>query len=427
MTISTDPSRAGPYDGDGANVNFPFDFDTSADDEIRVIVLDETTLVEHDAALDTDYSVTLNPDQAADPGGVAVFLVAPTTNQKVTILGAVPYDQQTDLPTGGAYRAEVVEGALDRTNKRIKQIREELDRAVKVSASSTTSPGDLIQDIAEAVQVAVDAAAAAAASETATEDLYDQFDDRYLGSKAADPTLDNDGNALLDGALYWNTTTPVLKVYDLDNTLWVSAPTLNSVLKTSSVGAAEMPAGTTGERPVAPNAGYDRFNVTRTRKEVWDGAAWRDASVVAASETEAGIIELATSAEVQTGTDTVRAVTPAGLRSGLNASGSAPIYAARAWCNFNGTGTVAIRNAGNVASITDNGGGDYTANYSTAMPHAGYAVGGVAAVNQTSISAPRVMGPVNVDNQVAGSVRVRTENTASSLEDCASVQLIMVC
>lgn len=54
-------------------------------------------------------------------------------------------------------------------------------------------------------------------------------------------------------------------------------------------------------------------------------------------------------------------------------SGTAPLYAARAWVNFNGTGTVAIRASGNVSSITDNGTGDYTVNFTTAMPDANYA------------------------------------------------------
>jgi hypothetical protein len=54
-------------------------------------------------------------------------------------------------------------------------------------------------------------------------------------------------------------------------------------------------------------------------------------------------------------------------------SGSAPIYGARAWVNFNGTGTVAIRASGNVSSITDNTTGDYTVNFTTAMPDANYA------------------------------------------------------
>jgi len=49
-------------------------------------------------------------------------------------------------------------------------------------------------------------------------------------------------------------------------------------------------------------------------------------------------------------------------------------YLCRAWVNFNGTGTVAIRASGNVSSITDNNTGDYTVNFTTAMPDADYAV-----------------------------------------------------
>jgi hypothetical protein len=65
-------------------------------------------------------------------------------------------------------------------------------------------------------------------------------------------------------------------------------------------------------------------------------------------------------------------VTDTSLRTELNASGSAPIYATRAWVNFNGTGTVAIRASGNVSSITDNGTGDYTVNMATALPDENY-------------------------------------------------------
>ena len=49
-------------------------------------------------------------------------------------------------------------------------------------------------------------------------------------------------------------------------------------------------------------------------------------------------------------------------------------YSCRAWVNFNGTGTVAIRGSGNVSSITDNGTGDYTVNFTTALSDANYSV-----------------------------------------------------
>jgi hypothetical protein len=51
-----------------------------------------------------------------------------------------------------------------------------------------------------------------------------------------------------------------------------------------------------------------------------------------------------------------------------------PPLACKAWVNFNGTGTIAIRASGNVSSITDNGTGYYTVNFTTAMPDANYAV-----------------------------------------------------
>jgi len=53
-------------------------------------------------------------------------------------------------------------------------------------------------------------------------------------------------------------------------------------------------------------------------------------------------------------------------------SGTAPIYPCRAWVNFNGTGTIAIRASGNVSSITDGGAGTYTVNFTTAMADANY-------------------------------------------------------
>jgi len=68
---------------------------------------------------------------------------------------------------------------------------------------------------------AADSAAAAAASAAAAEDSYDSFDDRYLGAKSSSPTLDNDGNALLTGALYFDTTSEKMKVYT--GTSWVDA------------------------------------------------------------------------------------------------------------------------------------------------------------------------------------------------------------
>ena len=83
-------------------------------------------------------------------------------------------------------------------------------------------------------------------------------------------------------------------------------------------------------------------------------------------------VSFASSAENAAGTVEGKAVDPLGIREAFNATGSAPVFACRAWVNFNGTGTVAIRASGNVSSITDDGTGIYTVNFTTAMPDANY-------------------------------------------------------
>jgi len=84
-----------------------------------------------------------------------------------------------------------------------------------------------------------------------------------------------------------------------------------------------------------------------------------------------GILKIQTN-----GTDAV-SVTGSQVCSFANNFGTVanlPAYQCRAWVNFNGTGTVAIRASGNVSSITDNGTGDYTMNFTTAMPDTSYSV-----------------------------------------------------
>ena len=72
------------------------------------------------------------------------------------------------------------------------------------------------------------------------------------------------------------------------------------------------------------------------------------------------------------GTTWTSAALPAPPTGITATTGLAPYYGARAWVNFNGTGAPAIRASGNVTSITDNGTGDYTVNFTTAMPDVNY-------------------------------------------------------
>jgi len=99
--------------------------------------------------------------------------------------------------------------------------------------------------------------------------------------------------------------------------------------------------------------------------------------------------------------------------------GSATVaYGCRAWVNFNGTGTVAIRASGNVTSITDNGTGDYTVNFTTAMPDVNYA----AVCNSSRTDSPNGMGNLYTQAAVPTAAAVRlvaTIPTTSGANDQA--------
>jgi hypothetical protein len=96
----------------------------------------------------------------------------------------------------------------------------------------------------------------------------------------------------------------------------------------------------------------------------------------------------------------------------------ATAYGCRAWVNFNGTGTVAIRGSGNVSSITDNGTGDYTVNFTNAMPDSNYSVGGSAYGNIAQL----IMSPFTTMSTTQ--CRVITSNTTALADNSIiSVQI----
>lgn len=92
------------------------------------------------------------------------------------------------------------------------------DNAIQVAADKVTVATDkgIVAGYKDAVS----------AMKVAVESIYDTFDDRFLGVKTNDPIVDNDGNILQDGAMYFNDSSNALKVYSLDNTTWYTIPQL---------------------------------------------------------------------------------------------------------------------------------------------------------------------------------------------------------
>jgi hypothetical protein len=93
-------------------------------------------------------------------------------------------------------------------------------KATEASTSASTATIKANEASSSATDAANSASSASASKDAALAAL-DNFDDRYLGQKASDPTVDNDGDALISGALYFNTTDDAMQVYDGSN--WLSA------------------------------------------------------------------------------------------------------------------------------------------------------------------------------------------------------------
>ena len=107
-------------------------------------------------------------------------------------------------------------------------------------------------------------------------------------------------------------------------------------------------------------------------------------------------------------------------------------FRCRAWVNFNGIGTVAIRASGNVSSITDNATGDYTVNYTTALPDANYAVASVQGFVSTgngpnaTINVNRINSSGAESAPTTSATRINSSNNAGASSVMKYVYLMVV-
>lgn len=378
MTISSTSRKSGPYVGNGSTSAFPFDFKVFRAEDIRVVLAD-TAGAESDLALTTDYTVTLNPDQNANPGGTITTQVALAAGWRLTLTSAVPDQQPTDITNMGGFYPQVIEDALDRLTILLQQAAEQLGRAVKVPISSSLNPGELIAQLTASVAEAVTAAETAGNAALSAEDSAEAA---QAAAASAESKVSLTG-AYADPS--WITS--------------LSGAKLNAGSVTTAKFAADAKAPYAGAADSATTAGS--ATTASTANAIADGAVSTAAKLAIGVVTTPKLADGSVSAAKLDGAQ----------------SGAAPIYAARAWVNFNGTGTVAIRASGNVSSITDNGLGDYTINFATAMPDANYAalLSGAASLNDAS-------NFMRIDSQIAAGLRFRvgginTSNYYSSYYD----------
>ena len=382
MTISTTNNRDA-FTGDGSQTSYPLTYPVTDSSHVDVSVNDSTVS-------SSDYSVTLVGSTAT-----VVFTTAPASAAKIVIRRIVPKTQTVDYVPYDTFPAETHEAALDKLTQVDQQLQEEIDRAMQMpvsdsttstylplpsagkalkwnsggtalenstdavdgitsdaaasataaaasaaaaatsetnaatsetnaatsattsSTNATATAADAVSTAADAVSTAADAVSTAAdavstaadaatattqasnastsatsastsatnaassesnaltyknaaetaktaaeAAQAAAELAADNFDDTYLGAKASDPTVDNDGDALTAGDMYFNTTTNRMRVYDGSSWSDVALDSATVVAKTSATGSGQLPSGTTAQRDGSPSAGMIRYNTT---------------------------------------------------------------------------------------------------------------------------------------------------------------------
>jgi len=160
-----------------------------------------------DWAASTAYTVR---DLVKDPVNESIYRV----NTAHTSSGSAPISTNAD-----AAKFDLVIDATAVADAEAAQAAAEAAQAAAETAetNAATSASSASTSASSASTSAANAASAQTAAESARDSAlaaYDNFDDRYLGVKASDPTLDNDGDALVSGALYFNSTDGAMKVYD---------------------------------------------------------------------------------------------------------------------------------------------------------------------------------------------------------------------
>ena len=230
------------YTGSAGLGPYAFSFEVLVNTDVAVYF--NSTLL----TLTTDYTVLIN---ANGTGSITIVTgtnvpTTPDSGDQITVVGDRAIERTTDFVTAGDLRASSLNEQLDALTIFDQQLAESADRAVKAPITDPTSidmtlpvkatratkalgfdsAGDPVvstqtlaqieagsTDAAASAAAAVVSADAAAASAAAAATSYDNFDDRYLGQKSSDPSVDNDGGSLITGALYFNTSNNVMMVY----------------------------------------------------------------------------------------------------------------------------------------------------------------------------------------------------------------------
>lgn len=165
MAVGNILRLAGPFTGSGTT-SLPFGFKVFYPTDVYVAVANNDAETPSNLTYGTNYSVVINDDQDATPGGT-VTLVAPLEVNQIAVVGsAIPYTQETQMTNYNRFPPEIINTALDRIVIQIQQLVAQLNRVVKVPETSSSTPEQLISNLFTARNEAVEASQRAEAAAT---------------------------------------------------------------------------------------------------------------------------------------------------------------------------------------------------------------------------------------------------------------------
>ena len=185
-------------------------------------------------------------------------------------------DAATSATSAAASATAAATSATSAANSASAAATSETNAATSASsaATSATAAATSASSASTSASSALTSANSAATSASSAAASYDEFDDRYLGSKTSDPTLDNDGNPLITGALYFNSVVGAMKVYD--GAAWdlVAPDTSNFIDKSILTAKGSIISASTASTPVALTVASTDGYILSVSAAATSGLAW---------------------------------------------------------------------------------------------------------------------------------------------------------
>lgn len=169
-----------------------------------------------EAAATSAYAASVSAQQAAASASTAV-----TKANEAAASAATATTKASEAAISATNAANSASSALTSKN---------------AAATSATNASSSASAASTSATNAANSATAAQTAKTQTESLFDQFGDQYLGAKSSDPLVDNDGDPLNSGDIYWNTTSNTLRFYN--GTVWVAPETIATTAATNAQNSA---------------------------------------------------------------------------------------------------------------------------------------------------------------------------------------------